>query len=137
MKKRKRVITEFFERYLLLKNHSFMTKLFVFSSLLIIIPVSSVGIISYQRSAVELEEEVRQSSNQVIEQVESHIEYYLQDFEITSLQIINSPEVRQFLQLESIEAQQTQQIEESLREYLVAQEYSRADISNITILSDQ
>ena len=61
----------------------------------------AVGIISYQRSAVELEEEVRQSSRQVIEQVESHIEYYLQDFEITSLKIINSPEVNQFLQVES------------------------------------
>jgi two-component system sensor histidine kinase YesM len=137
MKSKRSKVIEFFERYLLLKNRSFMTKLIVFASLLIIIPVSSVGIISYQHSAAELEEEVRQSSHQVIEQVESHIEYYLQDFEITSLQIINSPEVKHFLQLESIEAQQTQQIEESLRDYLKTQEYSRADISNITILSDQ
>jgi two-component system, sensor histidine kinase YesM len=137
MKSKRSKVIELFERFLLLKNRSFMTKLIVFASLLIIIPVSSVGVISYQHSAAELEEEVRQSSNQVIEQVESHIEYYLQDFEITSLQIINSPEVKHFLQLESIEAQQTQQIEESLREYLEAQEYSRADISNITILSDQ
>jgi two-component system, sensor histidine kinase YesM len=136
MKSKRSKVIEFFERYLLLKNRSFMTKLIVFASLLIIIPVSSVGIISYQYSAAELEEEVRQSSHQVIEQVESHIEYYLQDFEITSLQIINSPEVNQFLQMDSLENQHSQFIKESLRDYLETQEYSRADISNITVLSD-
>ena len=59
MKKKWRKIAEFFEQYILLKNQSFMTKLFVFSSLLVIFPVLSVGIISYQRSAVELEKEVQ------------------------------------------------------------------------------
>jgi two-component system sensor histidine kinase YesM len=134
MKSKRRKIIEFIEQYLLLKNRSFMTKLFVFSSLLIIIPVSSVGIISYQRSAFELEEEVRQSSHQVIEQVETHFEYYLQDFEITSLKIINSPIVNHLLQID--EDKQNENVKETLRDFLKTQEYSRADISNITILSD-
>ena len=103
---------------------------------MVIFPVLAVGIISYQRSAVELEKEVQQSSRQVIEQVESHIEYYIQDFEITSLKIINSPEVNQFLQIESFINQKNEHIAESLRSYLETQEYSRADISNITVLSD-
>src|SRR4051794_38748722 len=115
MKKKKRKITEFFERKLLLKNQPFMTKLFVFASCLVIFPVIAVGIISYQRSAAELEKEVQQSSRQVIEQVESHIEYYIQDFEITSLKIINSPEVNQFLQMDSITNQPNEPIAESLR----------------------
>ena len=111
MKKKRRKITEFFERYLLLKNQSFMTKLFVFSSCLVIFPVLSVGIHFISALSIELEEEFRQSSRQVIEQVESHIEYYLQDFEITSLKIINSPEVNQFLQLDSLKNEQNEHID--------------------------
>ena len=114
-----------------------MKKLFVFASCLVIFPVLAVGIISYHRSAVELEKEVQQSSRQVIEQVESHIEYYIQDFEITSLKIINSPEVNQFLQVDSFINQKNEHIAESLRSNLKTQEYSRADISNITVLSEQ
>ena len=100
MQKRWRQIAEFVERYILLKNQSLMTKLCIFSSFLVIFPVLSVAIISYSRTSVELEEELRQYSSQVIEQVESHIEYYLQDFEITSLKIINSPEVSSLLKNE-------------------------------------
>jgi two-component system, sensor histidine kinase YesM len=137
MKTKKRKITEFLEQYFLLKNQPFMTKLFVFASCLVIFPVIAVGIISYQRSAAELEKEVQQSSRQVIEQVESHIEYYIQDFEITSLKIINSPEVNQFLQMNSFTNHPDESIAESLRSYLETQEYSRADISNITVLSEQ
>ena len=69
--------------------------------------------------------------------MESHIEYYIQDFEITSLKIINSPEVNQFLQIDSFINQKNEHIAESLRSYLETQEYSRADISNITVLSEQ
>ena len=131
---KRRKIIAFLERYLLLKHCSFLTKLTVFSSLLVIIPVTSVGVIAYQRSAAELEEEVRQSSHQVIEQVETNIEYYIRDFEITSLQIINSPIVNQVLQPDFVEEHQN--IEESLQSYLEMHEYSRADISNITVLLD-
>ena len=59
MKTKKRKITEFFERKLLLKNQTFLKKLFVFASCMVIFPVLAVGIISYQRSAVELEKEVQ------------------------------------------------------------------------------
>ncbi|NHC43186.1 sensor histidine kinase [Bacillus sp. MM2020_1] len=129
-----RKMTEFLERYLLLKNQSLMIKLVVFSSFLVIFPVISVGVISYNRSAVELENVLRQSSGQVIDQVESHIEYYLQDFEITSLKIINSPEVSSLLKLKSSESKDT--LIEPTRNTLKAAEYSRADISNITIILD-
>ena len=78
-----------------------MVKLCVFSSVLVILPVLSVGIITYKYSSFELEEEFRQSSQKIIEQVELHMEYYLQDFEITSLKIINSPEMGSLLRLET------------------------------------
>jgi two-component system, sensor histidine kinase YesM len=129
-----RKIADFLERYVLLKNQSLMIKLCVFSSFLVIFPVISVGVISYNRSAIELENVLRQSSSQVIDQVESHIEYYLQDFEITSLKIINSPELSSLLKLKTSENKD--RLIEPTRNTLKAAEYSRADISNITIILD-
>ncbi|MEH7308861.1 sensor histidine kinase [Neobacillus drentensis] len=129
-----RKLAELIERYILLRNQSLMIKLCVFASFLVIFPVLSVGIISYNRSSVELENELRQSSRQVIDQVETHIEYYLQDFEITSLKIINSPELSSLLKSQSLENEDKKKLIESTRNTLKAAEYSRADISNITIL---
>ncbi|MEH7333116.1 sensor histidine kinase [Neobacillus drentensis] len=134
MKKTWRKIAAFIETYILLKNQSLMIKLCVFSSFLVIFPVLSVGIISYKRSSVELENELRQSSRQVIDQVETHIEYYLQDFEITSLKMINSPELSSLLKMKSSESKEL--LIEPTRNTLKTAEYSRADISNITILLD-
>jgi two-component system, sensor histidine kinase YesM len=129
MQKRWRKAEDFIERYILLKNQSLMMKLCIFSSFLVILPVLSVGIISYNRSSVELENELRQSSGQVIDQVESHIEYYLQDFEITSLKIINSPELSGLLK-----SGKSGDVVEAARKTLKDASYSRADISNITVL---
>jgi two-component system, sensor histidine kinase YesM len=129
MQKRWRKTEDFIERYILLKNQSLMMKLCIFSSFLVILPVLSVGIISYNRSSVELENELRQSSGQVIDQVESHIEYYLQDFEITSLKIINSPELSSLLK-----SSKSDDVVEAARKTLKDASYSRADISNITVL---
>ncbi len=137
MKKTRKGSFEFLERYVLLRDLSLMKKLVVFSSLLVILPVLSVGIISYQRSAVELEKEVRQASLQVIDQVQLHIEYYVQDFEVTSLKIMKAPELTNFLKFSN--AQESENIKrnegEALRNYLKIQEYSRPDISNITIIT--
>jgi two-component system, sensor histidine kinase YesM len=124
-------IAEFIKKYILLKNQSLMMKLCIFSSFLVILPVLSVGIISYNRSSAELENELRQYSGQVIGQVESHIEYYLQEFEITSLKMINSPELSSLFKHEK-----SDQIVEAARDTLKYAAYSRADISNITVLVD-
>ncbi|MEH7274215.1 sensor histidine kinase [Neobacillus vireti] len=131
MQTRRKKLDDFIERYILLKNQSLMTKLCIFSSFLVIFPVLSVAIISYARSSVELENEHRQYSGQVIEQVESHIEYYLQEFEITSLKIINSPEVSSLFKNEK-----NANVVEAARNTLKYAAYSRADISNITVLVD-
>lgn len=131
MQQRWRDIIEFIKRYILLKNQSFMTKLCIFSSFLVIFPILTVGYISYKRSSVELENELRQFSGQVIDQVESHIEYYLQDFEITSLKIINSSELSSLLK-----NKRSLLVVESARNTLKNSAYSRADISNITVLVD-
>ena len=97
---------------------------------------SQLDSISYQRSAAELEEEVRQSSSQVIDQVRAHIEYYVQDFEIASLRIINSPEMNAFINFTITKEENNKDLDESVRNLFTTQKYSRPDISNITILSN-
>jgi two-component system, sensor histidine kinase YesM len=131
MQQRWRKAEEFIVRFVLLKDQSLMMKLCIFSSFLVIFPVLSVGIISYNRSSVELENELRQYSGQIIDQVESHIEYYLQEFEITSLKIINSPELSSLLKNDK-----SDDMVQSARNTLKNASYSRADISNITVLME-
>ncbi|WP_158582950.1 sensor histidine kinase [Lysinibacillus yapensis] len=127
---------ELIERFLLLKNQSLVTKLCIFSTVLVILPVLSVGIITYFFSSSEMEEEFRESSLQIIKQVELHIEYYLQDFEITSLKIINSPEIASLLRQEPIMDEENRFLSEKAVDVLKNSEYSRNDISNITIMLD-
>ncbi|MFJ8066370.1 histidine kinase [Psychrobacillus sp. NPDC096426] len=136
MKKPWSKIVEFFDRYILFKNQTLMTKFSVFSSILVILPVLSVGFITYKYSSFELEEEFTQSSQKIIEQVELHVEYYLQDFEITSLKIINSPEMGSLLRLETISNEYDRTLAESALKVLKNSEYSRNDISNITVSLD-
>ncbi|WHY01490.1 sensor histidine kinase [Neobacillus sp. DY30] len=131
MQQHGRKIAQFIKEYILLRNQTLMLKLCIFSSFLVILPVLSVGIISYHRSSAELENELRQYSSQIIGQVESHIEYYFQEFEITSLKIINSPELSSLLKHEK-----SDQLVVSAKNTLKYAAYSRADISNITVLVD-
>ncbi len=129
-------IAVFIESFILLRNQKLMVKLCVFSSILVILPVFSVGFITYMYSSTELEEEFKQSSKQIIEQVELHIEYYLRDFEIASLKIINSPELGNILRQEPLSNEvNPSQIETALN-VLRQTEYSRNDISNITVTLD-
>lgn len=137
MKKQWRKTAEFINRYILLRDQSLITKLCAFSSVLVIFPVLSVGLISYKRSSIELENELSQSSRQVIDQVETHIEYYLQDFEITSLKIINSPEFSSLLKMRTQVVENKEATRELARNTLKSAEYSRADISNITVILDK
>jgi two-component system, sensor histidine kinase YesM len=131
MQRHRERIAQFIKEYILLKNQPLMIKLCIFSSFLVILPVLSVGIISYHRSSAELENELRQYSGQIIGQVESHIEYYFQEFEITSLKIINSPELSSLLKHDK-----SDQVVPAAKDTLKYAAYSRADISNITVLVD-
>lgn len=129
-------ISEFLKSYILFGNQTLMVKLCVFSSVLVILPVLSVGIITYKYSSYELEEEFKQSSQKIIEQVELHVEYYLQDFEITSLKIINSPEMGSLLRQETNSNEYEPTLTEQAYTVLKNSEYSRSDISNITVSLD-
>ncbi len=123
-------------RILLLRDLSLMKKLLVFSALLVVLPMLFVGLISYHESSDVLEDEARDYSLQIIDQVQLYVEDYLRDFEINALKIINHPDTVQFLRTES-----TEQLEESdmvyrMRNVLKNSAYSRSDVVNITIILD-
>lgn len=119
-----------------MKNRPLATKLFVFSALLVVIPLVLVGLISYYRSSLELEEEARQYSWQVIEQVETHIEYYIRDLEISSLKIVNHPDMVRLLRMQTAEEAVQSGIRADIERMLKNAAYSRADITNIIVIVD-
>ena len=118
-------------------RRSLGVKLFFFAAILILLPLTIVGTISYHRSAVELENEAREYSGQVTQQVESHVEYYIRDFEISTLKILNHPDMLQFLRMTNQEQLTQSNIRLNIERLLKNSAYSRADISNITIIIDK
>ncbi|MBA2938988.1 sensor histidine kinase [Paenibacillus sp. CGMCC 1.16610] len=123
-------------RYLFLKDQSLITKLLVFSGLLVVVPMVTVGSISYLRSSQVLEQEAGDYSWQIIEQVKSHIEYYVLDFEIGTLKMINHPDMGSFMRKGIWEEGEKTSIRNSLQTLLNNTSYSRSDISGITIILD-
>ncbi|MCZ8523301.1 MULTISPECIES: sensor histidine kinase [Paenibacillus] len=124
------------QQYALLRDKPLTLRLFIFSALLVAVPLILVGLISYQRSADVLESEGRKSSLQIIEQVKSHIEYYVRDFEITTLSIVNHPDVTRLLRMRTAEEIQSSGIRSAVVQMLKNASYSRSDISNITLVLD-
>lgn len=123
-----------FSRDFFLKDKPLATKFFALSALLVIVPMVLVGVISYYRSAVELENEAREYSWQVIEQVETHVEYYIRDLEISSLKIVNNPDTVRLLKMKTTEEIGDSKIRPVIENMLRNAAYSRSDISNITLI---
>ncbi|OXM84893.1 sensor histidine kinase [Paenibacillus rigui] len=122
------------QRYILLRDLPLTAKMLIFSALIVVLPLLSVGLISYQRSADELEREAGQYSWQIIEQVKAHMEYYVKDFEISTLRIINHPDMNRFMRMSTLEEVQQSGIRASIEQVLKNAAYSRSDISNITVI---
>lgn len=129
-------VEDFINRLIPLKHLPLTARLFVLSAILVIIPMLAVGTISYHRSSQELEIEARQYNLQLIEQVKTHIEYYLHDFEVEALKIVNDPDMITFLGMRSIEEVEQSSIRNSVQNLLKKTAYSRPDITNITVMTE-
>lgn len=124
-------------RTLFLRDRSLMTKLLVFSALLVVLPMLLVGLFSYRQSSQVLESEARQYSWQIIEQVKHYVEDYLRDFEISTLKIQNHPDTVAFLRMKTREEVDDSHIVSAVRNVLKNSAYSRSDIANITLILDR
>ncbi len=123
-------------RAVFLRDRSLMTKLLVFSALLVVLPMLLVGLISYHQSSQVLEREARQYSWLMIEQVKHYVEDYLRDFEISTLKILNHPDTVAFLRMKTQEEVDDPHIVRAVSNVLKNSAYSRSDITNITLILD-
>lgn len=124
-------------RKLLLRDQPLMTKLTVYSALLVVFPMMMVGIISYKESSRTLENEARQYSWQIIEQVKNYVEDYFRAFEINTLKIVNHPDTVTFLKLKTLEEVNDADIVPAVRDVLKNSAYSQSDVLNITLILDR
>ncbi|QYR20950.1 sensor histidine kinase [Paenibacillus sp. sptzw28] len=124
------------QRLLFLRDRPLSLKLLVFLGILVIVPLSIVGIISYSKSSAVLREEASQSSWQIIEQVKSHIEYYIRDFEIDSIRMLNQPNMKKLLVMRNTEEVQQSGIRQPIMQLFKDTAYSRSDLSRITLILD-
>ncbi|NHM31396.1 sensor histidine kinase [Neobacillus terrae] len=137
MQSYKRNAVERLIRMLLMKDQSLVRKLLVFSALLVVIPISFIGLFSYEKSSQVLENEARSYSWQIIRQVNTHIEYYVGDFEIEILKILNNQTIEQFLQMSTQEELESSGMSGNIKHVLQNAAYSRSDITNITVYLNQ
>ncbi|WJH36056.1 cache domain-containing protein [Paenibacillus sp. CC-CFT747] len=121
-------------RIILLRDCTMRTKLLVFSALLIVVPLCVTGLLSYLRSAEVLEKEAQQYSWQIIEQVNTHVGYYVNDFEISLLKIVNDPVINGFTKMSSRDELEGSGMTPAIKQVLRNAAYSRSDISNITVV---
>lgn len=119
-----------------MRDRPLTVKLFVYSAMLVVIPLLVVGLISYQKSSQVLREEANLSNEQIIEQVKLHIEYYIRDFEINSIRIQNHPSMQQFLRMTSEQEVKNAGIREPMMQLLKDTAYSRSDISRIMLVME-
>ncbi|MFX3631946.1 MAG: sensor histidine kinase [Candidatus Pristimantibacillus sp.] len=124
------------QRMLFLRDRPLSVKLLVFLGTLVILPLSIVGMISYSKSSAVLREESSQSSWQIIEQVKSHIEYYIRDFEIDSIKMLNQPEMKNLLLMNSEKEVVESGIKPRIIQLFKDTAYSRSDLSRITLVLD-
>ncbi|WP_281883498.1 sensor histidine kinase [Paenibacillus sp. YYML68] len=123
-------------RLVLLRDYPLTVKLLVYSALLVVVPMIMIGYYAYMRSSEVLEEEAQQSSWQIIEQVKTHVEYYVRDFEFATLKIVNHPEMQRLILMNSVEEIEQSGIRRSIQQLLHNESYSRGDIAGITVILD-
>jgi two-component system sensor histidine kinase YesM len=121
-------------KIILMRDRPLITKLLIFAAVLVVVPMCFIGLFSYLRSAQVLENEARQYSWQIIEQVNTHVEYYVNDFEISILKIVSTPVVNAFTKMKSREELEKSGIRGDVKQALRNAAYSRSDISNITLV---
>lgn len=86
------------------KFFSLQYKVLLFSLVIIIIPISILGIISFVKSSQILEQKISQSNLNTVKQIGNNIEFIVQSIGDTSLYLIQNEDVRGYLKLSGSES---------------------------------
>jgi len=82
---------------------SLQYKVLLFSFVIIIIPITVLGIISFVKSSQILQQKIAISNMNTVKQIGNNIEFIVQNVEDTSLYLIQNEDVRDFLKLQGNE----------------------------------
>jgi two-component system sensor histidine kinase YesM len=121
-------------RSILMIDRPLTEKMLVIFAVLVVVPMITVGMISYVHSSKVLERKARDYSWQIIEQVKTYIEDYLRDYEITTLKIVNHPDTKEFLRMNDAEELEESGIRPLVKNVLRNEAFSQSDIANITLV---
>lgn len=130
------ILSNMLNQAVLLRDRPLVAKLLVYSALLVVIPMMVVGIISFNRSSTVLEEETSQASWQIIEQVKTHVEYYVRDMESDMLSMVNHPAMTALISMRTPEEVRNSGIRGEVLQLMRNMAYSRNDISHVTVIMD-
>ncbi|RKN79184.1 cache domain-containing sensor histidine kinase [Paenibacillus ginsengarvi] len=78
---------------------SLYQKLILYFLIVIILPVGSVGLISYMTSSKELDVQAQNQMAQIVGNAAHHTELYLRDYERTIMSLLTLPQVMEFIDL--------------------------------------
>ncbi|MGJ9385810.1 sensor histidine kinase [Salipaludibacillus sp. CF4.18] len=123
-------------RFFLMMDRPLFQRMLVIFTVIVIVPLITVGAISYIHSSNELQEEAKEYNSLIIEQVKTYIEDYIWDYEISTLKIVNHPDTIEFLRMNSHEEIEESGITQSIINVLRNEAYSQSDIANITLVVD-
>ncbi|MDG5785986.1 sensor histidine kinase [Evansella sp. AB-P1] len=123
-----------FLRILLMIDRPLTEKMIVIFTVIVVVPLITVGYISYMHSSKVLEHEAREYNWQMIEQVKMYTEDYLRDYEITTLKIVNHPDTIDFLRMSSENEMEERGMNQLITNVLRNHAFSQSDIANITLV---
>lgn len=79
-------------------------KILLFSLIVIIIPITTMGIISFEKSSAVLQEKISLSNMNTVEQIGSNIEFIVQNVQDISMYLIQNVDLRNYLNLNENES---------------------------------
>lgn len=121
---------------LFFKNRPLAIQIFALSAVLVIVPMLAVGLISYRQSSNVLKDEASQYNLEVLEQVRSHVEYYIRDFELTAIKLLNHPDMIAFLMNKTREEADAGRSVAAMENLLAKAAFSSAEVADITLVVD-
>ncbi len=80
-------------------------KILLFSLIVIIIPISTLGLISFEKSSAVLQEKISLSNMNTVEQIGNNIEFIVQNVHDISLYLIQNVDLRNYLNLNAKESE--------------------------------
>jgi two-component system, sensor histidine kinase YesM len=123
-------------KILFFKNRPLAMQLFALFAVLVIVPMLAVGLISYRQSSNILKEEAANYNLEVLEQVKAHIEYYIRDLEITTIKLLNHPDMIGFFENVARADTPPPNALDHVERLLSSAAFSRPDIVNIALYID-